>query len=112
MKDDSWHVKTVQRGLHMTISQATGVTPSELLFGTKLRFVPESIREKAKAGFDTEQSEQKQRIDAERAKAPREIARSAYHAPETCQMLEVNCAKYRRHAQFICKCSKNIACGS
>jgi hypothetical protein len=60
MKDDSWHVKTVQRGLNMTISQAkaSGVTPSELLFGTKLRFVPESIREKAKAGFDTEQSKQ------------------------------------------------------
>jgi hypothetical protein len=33
MKDDSWQVKTVQRGLNMTISQATGVTPSELLFG-------------------------------------------------------------------------------
>jgi hypothetical protein len=63
MKDDSWHVKTVQRGLNMTISQASGVTPSELLFGTKLRSVPESIREKAKAGFDTEQSEQKQRFD-------------------------------------------------
>jgi hypothetical protein len=59
MKDDSWHVKTVQRGLNMTISQASGVTPSELLFGTKLRSVPDSIREKAKAGFDTEQSEQK-----------------------------------------------------
>jgi hypothetical protein len=58
MKDDSWHVKTVQRGLNMTISQASGVTPSELLFGTKLRSVPDSIREKAKAGFDTEQSEQ------------------------------------------------------
>jgi hypothetical protein len=88
MKDDSWHVKTVQRGLNMTISQASGVTPSELLFGTKLRSVPDSIREKAKAGFDTEQSEQKQRFDS------------------------TNCAKYRRHAQFICKCSKNIACGS
>jgi ribosomal protein L21E len=88
-EDDSWddHVKTVQRGLNMTISQATGVTPSELLFGTKLRSVPEGIllselqtdinrlslpeiREKAKARLDSGQNKQKQRFDAKRAKAP------------------------------------------
>jgi ribosomal protein L21E len=87
-EDDSLddHVKTVQRGLNMTISQATGVTPSELLFGTKLRSVPEAIllselqtdinrlslpeiREKAKARLDSGQNKQKQRFDAQRAKA-------------------------------------------
>lgn len=88
MEDDAWdsHVKTVQRGLNSTINQSIKMTPSELLFGTRIRSVPEGIilgelqndvnrlelsevREKVKAQLDEAQVKQKERFDKKRGKA-------------------------------------------
>lgn len=88
MEDETWdeHVKTVQRGMNTTINRAIGMTPSELLFGTKPRSIPESVllselqddmdrldltevRNKVKTRLDGEQRKQKEKFDSKRAKA-------------------------------------------
>lgn len=86
-EDDNWdgHVKTVQRGLNSTVNKAIGTTPSEALFGTKLRNVSEAIilneiqdeldyvdlrqlRETVKQKIDSDQLKQKERFNAKRCK--------------------------------------------
>lgn len=90
MEDDSWdeHVKTVQMGLNSTINRAIGMTPSELLFGSKHRSVSESVilggvqdsverlnlskvRASVKDKIDIGQQKQKVKFDMKRIKAPK-----------------------------------------
>lgn len=80
------HVKTVQRGLNTTVHRVLGVTPSEALFGSKPRSLPESIlltelqedidrtnlvelRNKIQERIGKDQGVQKARYDKKRSKA-------------------------------------------